>query len=56
MITDRIGKRMEGGSAKERIEQVWDWRTSRNLLIIAFVITVIISLFEFTTDIVRWLR
>ncbi len=56
MIADRNRKRMEGGSARERIKQVWEWRTSRTLLIIAVVITIIISLFEFTTDMVRWLR
>jgi len=41
---------MDLRGAKQRVRDLWRWRSLRELLIVASVITVIISLFEIRTD------
>jgi sensor histidine kinase YesM len=60
MAAERIGPKtvniMTQASAKERVKQLWRWRTSKNLLIAASAITVVISAFEIKLDPVAMLR
>ncbi|MCK5406133.1 MAG: histidine kinase, partial [Candidatus Krumholzibacteria bacterium] len=47
---------METHSAKERVKDIWRWRSSRGMLVMAAGITVVISLFEIKLDPIAMLR
>ncbi len=52
----RNGEIMEMQGAKERVKDIWRWRSSRGLLVMAAGITVVISLFEIKLDPIAMLR
>jgi len=50
------GEAMEITGAKNRVKAVWQWRSSKNLLVAAAAITVVISLFEIRPDPIAMIR